>query len=567
MRPALAMQATQLTAHLTHTLQAHLRARLYAELKGSSDGGDPLAALPPGRGPPSLHNHVLNCLVAEHLLVRRLKYSLSVFLVESGSGALPQLPCADVLRLVGVLPESSVHTLLMAAPGHKGGSDESDASSSSGSPPALSLAERMVAALGALGGRVTTAAAACQTGEDSGAPSPLQLGQRLAAIEDEYRRKSTQLEAAAAERLEQRMAAYQAECDTRCAAQLQDRLAALREGELAAVRGHEAEAHARALEAERGALQAAHLQRLAALRAAEDELAERGRRAQREQDALREQHLRRLRAEEERLAAWKADSEAKAAAQDAAARQRLQAAKAAAQQAETQHAAAERRLSTLLAEVQAREESAVRAQAAAQAELGRIGQVQAQLTAALQEQGALRQQLAADRAGHQVQVAQLRAEVEALQQCTARSSAAATGPALSPAEAARLQAAVRRLVQRADELQAEVEACRGRERVWKGSAAEAERLLDKVRAGLRERGRFLGRWGGTQGLSSAHWHYACLCPLSPGRQGTRRCTAAQRGAPPGAGRCDPRGGRPAAAGGHGGGGRRASGSLTAGGQS
>ena len=356
MHPALAMQATQLTAHLTHTLQAHLRARLYAELKGSSDGGDPLAALPPGRGPPSLHNHVLNCLVAEHLLVRRLKYSLSVFLVESGSGALPQLPCADVLRLVGVLPESSVHTLLMAAPGHKGGSDESDASSSSGSPPALSLAERMVAALGALGGRVTTAAAACQTGEDSGAPSPLQLGQRLAAIEDEYRRKSTQLEAAAAERLEQRMAAYQAECDTRCAAQLQDRLAALREGELAAVRGHEAEAHARALEAERGALQAAHLQRLAALRAAEDELAERGRRAQREQDALREQHLRRLRAEEERLAAWKADSEAKAAAQDAAARQRLQAAKAAAQQAETQHAAAERRLSTLLAEVQAREE-------------------------------------------------------------------------------------------------------------------------------------------------------------------------------------------------------------------
>lgn len=449
-----------------------MRVRLYAELKRAAGPG----AAPAAKAPPSLQRHVLDCLVAEFLLAAQHKYSLSVFLAETGSGALPQLARADILRLIGVLPESRVHALLTA------GSPDSGGSSATAAP---CLAESMVAALGTLGGRVSTHTTAAQTdsdgsGDGSGAPSSCQLAQRLQQVEEEYRRRSGQLEAASAEALETRMAAYRRECEARCEAQLQERLAAARGAEAAAAAEQEAGRHRRELEAERDALQAAHRERLAQLQAAEEALHERSRRHQREQDALREEHLRRLRADEERLAAWKADSEAKLAAREAAARQQLAQAEAAAQQASAQQAAAKQRLAAMLAEVQAREAAAGRAQAAADAQGSRVPQLQAQLAAALEEQGSLRQQLAAARAAQQAEAAERQRQVEALQAEQARLAAAAEGPRLSPAEAQRMQHAVRRLLQRTDDLQAEAEACRGREALWKGAATKAERLLGKV---------------------------------------------------------------------------------------
>lgn len=280
-------------------LQAHLRAQLHAELKspgcGSSESSGSMHAwLAAPQRSPSLQQHVLNCLVCEFLLAQRHTYSLSVFLAETGSGALPRLGHPDLLRLLGVLPESKVHSLLTcgsatqlaASPGAAEGAS-APAGAGDGQAQAAdagaSLAERMVAALGVLGGRVSTQASACQTGEDSpaaawdagsgcdhtlagaGQASSLQLATRLAAIEQEYQRKSGALEAAAAASLEERMGAYQQECDARCAAQLEQRLAALRQGELAAAREEAAAQHAAALAAERAALAEAHQQRLAAL--------------------------------------------------------------------------------------------------------------------------------------------------------------------------------------------------------------------------------------------------------------------------------------------------------------
>jgi oral-facial-digital syndrome 1 protein len=284
-----------LSSDVLSSVKAHLRAKLYAELKGgngsgiisaSGDGG--LAwqahALPPARSP-TLHQHILNCLVCEYLLIQQHKYTLSVFLSETGSGALPQLSQADILRLVGVLPDSKVHALLTG--GGSGGvgsvlssGAEGGAASAAGAPPrSRCLAESMVEALGSLGSRVSTHNAACQTSTaeascggvgaagGGGSVSSQQLAQRLQAIEAEYCRKSSQLEAAAAQSLEDRMAAYQRDCDARCAAQLQERLAAIREAELAAVREQEAGRHAQLLEAERRGLQQEHQQRLAKLRA------------------------------------------------------------------------------------------------------------------------------------------------------------------------------------------------------------------------------------------------------------------------------------------------------------
>lgn len=476
------------TPHFHHQ-QAHLRARLYAELKG---GRRPGAS--PSNHSPSLQQHVLNCLVAEHLAASGHKYALSVFMAESGSGGLPRLSRADLLRLLGVLPGSQVHALLT----HGGGCSSPPAAEGSG-PDATatpSLAEAVVAALGRLGGHISTAAAACQTGDgtpgpgstattSSGAPSSQELAARLAAIEDEYRRRSTQQEAASAAALEERMAEFQRQCEARCAAQLAERLASLRDGELAAVRAEERERHRAELEAERAALAAAHQERLAALHRQEEELLDRARRQHRELDGLREEHLRRMRAEEERLQAWKADSEARAAAAAAAARQQLQAAEAAAAHARVDAEAGERRLAAALEQAQQREAAAVRAQAAADAEVCRVSQLQAQLAAALEEQGALRQQLAAARAGHQAEQAEMQQEVAALRREQARlqqAPAAAPAACLSPEEAVRLQAAVRRLVAKADELHAELEASRRREQLWKSSTAEAEKLLGKVGA-------------------------------------------------------------------------------------
>lgn len=462
-------------------MQAHLRAALYAELKGSGSSAADWRQPQQPRPAPSLQNHVLNCLVAEYLLARQHRYSLSVFLAESGSGSLPQLSRVDLLRLVGVAPESRVHTLLAGgSPNYEG-----------------CLAEGMVAALGVLGGAVSTHAAGCQTegdevavcsggrGDTTGGATLIstQLAQRLQQIEEEYRQRSTQVEATAAVALEERMAAFQRECEGRCAAQLQVRLAAARDSEVAAARAAKAQAATQQLEAERARLERIHQERQAALGAREEELLERVRRQHRDLDAAREEQLRAARADEERLRAWRAECEAQLAAAQAAVRQQAQGAEAAARRVELQAAAGEQRLAVALAAAQQKEAASVRAQAAAEAELGRVLALQEQLAGALQEQGSLRQQLAAARAGYLAEQAGMQAELETLRREQTRLAAAAapTGPCLSPEEATRLQRAVRRLMKHVDGLQDEVEACRRREQLWKGATAEADKLLGKVR--------------------------------------------------------------------------------------
>ncbi len=224
----------------------------------------------------------------------------------------------------------------------------------------------------------------------------------------------------------------------------------------------------------------------------EEELLERGRRLQREQDQSREEHLRRLRGDEERLHAWRAEAEARLAAREAAARQQAEQAAAAAKAVEAASEEGERRLAAKLAEAAAEEREAVKSRAAAEAQVARLTSLHRQLAAALEEQGALRQQLASSQAAHQAEVAGLRHESERL--ATAAATAAAPPPAgaaaagppqqgLSPADSARLQQAVRRLMRRIEQLQGEADAGRQRERVRRSSAGTAERLLGKV--GLR----------------------------------------------------------------------------------
>lgn len=518
---------------------------------------------------PSLQQHVLNCLVAEHLAASGHKYALSVFMAESGSGGLPRLGRADLLRLLGVLPGSHVHALLTQEVSSSTQYAAAATAGTDGSAPAstqpASLAEAIVTALGRLGGHISTAAAACQTGDSAagsnctlasgGAPSSQELAARLAAIEEEYRRRSTQQEAASAAALEERMAEFQRQCEARCATQLAERLAALKEGELAAVRGEERERHSAELERERAALAAAHQERLGALHHQEEKLLERARRQHRELDGLREEHLRRMRAEEERLQAWKAQSEARAATEAAAARQQLQATEAATSRAKAEAEAGERRLAAALEQAQQREAAAMRAQAVADAEVRSVSQLQTQLAAALEEQGVLRQQLAAARAGHQAEQAELRQEVAALQREQARlQKAAAATPAacLSADEAVRLQAAVRRLVARADELQAEVATNRRREQLWKSSAAEAEKLLNKVRSWLVAVWVAMPALAG-QAVSASpcnleeqqalrHLFTPALPTCLAGCKGAGPCAAAQRRLAPCAGGCSQGGG-------------------------
>jgi hypothetical protein len=217
---------------------------------------------------------VLNCLLAEWLLTQRYRYTLSVFLAESGSSTLPRLGRADLLRLVGVLPESRVHALLMSGGSKRSsgssGDDSQDQEPRSSSSPDVSLAEAMVDALGLLGGHVSTHAACCQTdgpgrgggGSAIGAISSQQLMQRLQAIEEEYRRKSSCLEQAAAQSLDERVAACQRECEARYAAQLAEQLAAARQSEAAAAREQEAGVWRQRLQEDRTKLEVEHQARL-----------------------------------------------------------------------------------------------------------------------------------------------------------------------------------------------------------------------------------------------------------------------------------------------------------------
>ena len=278
-----------LSSNILPSVKAHLRARLFAELKrpgGSAGGGGHLS--PHQHPPATLRQHVINSVVAEYLQSRRHKYSLSVFLAETGGEALPQLSRADTLRLAGVPPGTHVHDLLLAHHGQSRGAGGCGSSAASAcdrgggdhlmphSPTACgeggSLAEGMVDVLATLASahaatEATEATAAAAAPSPALAPSSQQLQQRLQQIDDAYRQRSSAAAAAAEQSMAQRMEQYQRDCDTRCAAQLEQRLARLREGELAAARQAEAARCQQLVEGERWRLQAEHQERLGRLHA------------------------------------------------------------------------------------------------------------------------------------------------------------------------------------------------------------------------------------------------------------------------------------------------------------
>lgn len=461
--------------------QAHLRAKLYAELRGSKT----LASALPAPPPPSLHEHVLNCLVSEYLATRSFRYTLSVFVAESGTQALPSLGRADLLRLAGVAPGSEVERLV-------------DAASARGS-----LAGGMLAALARLSAEGAAAAAAdvgCQT--VSVAPGgKLALVARLEGIEAEYHAKSAALEAKGAASLEQRVAAFQRECEERHRLAFERKLQAVREGELAAARAEEARKYAAELERERAKLAAQHAEALARVRSQEEELLERGRRQRRELDVEQEVMAQRLRAEEERLRDWKAGSEAALAAR------RAEADRAAEALAHQQRLAAaaqqevERRLEARQAELQRREEEASCQRAAMEAERGSLATLRQRVATLANEATDAREQLHAAEAAHTREQRSLQKQVDALhQRCAkvqqvqaaqveaeahAQAGSAACLASLTPAEVAKLQRAVRRLMQQQQGLLAELQASRERERVWRGVSAASDRLLQRA-AGWQE---------------------------------------------------------------------------------
>lgn len=180
--------------------------------------------------------------------MQQYRYTLSVFLAESGAHKLPQLSHADLLRLAGVVPGSRVHALLTARSAAGGGS----------------LAAVMVEALGALESAAPTVSTGAQTEEQPAASAALLA--RLGAIEAEFAQRSAALEAASARSLEERMAEFQRSCEARYREQLAAEVARVREGEVAVVREAEAARHAQQLAAEREALQRGYQEQLDKLR-------------------------------------------------------------------------------------------------------------------------------------------------------------------------------------------------------------------------------------------------------------------------------------------------------------
>lgn len=198
--------------------------------------------------------HALNSpQVCEYLLGQQYKYSLSVFLAESGTHKLPALSHADLLRLVGVAPGSKLHSLVLAR------SAAGDGSGGCGG----CLAAGIVEALPHVEACAPTLSAACQTDE----PPAVVLTARLAAVEREFLQRSEAVERQSARVLEERVAECQRACEARYAEQLRAQVARVREAEVGAAREAEAARHERLLAAECAALQRAHQEQLDKLRA------------------------------------------------------------------------------------------------------------------------------------------------------------------------------------------------------------------------------------------------------------------------------------------------------------
>jgi LisH len=213
-----------------------------------------------------LHDKLLRSLVVDYLKANGLLQSLAVFLPESGltaaGSAVTSRP--DLLRglLVHAGSQSFQRILQRAAT-----AAATDSSSSPSENPSSADCGSLLAAMIAELAQSSTALkldAGCQT-DASGPAAKEALAAQLRAAQETWLERSQRERDAPLRGVEERMLAYQRECDGRAATELAAAVARFRETELTAVKLAEAAARRRDVDAVRKELAADYAARLEAV--------------------------------------------------------------------------------------------------------------------------------------------------------------------------------------------------------------------------------------------------------------------------------------------------------------
>eukprot|EP00753_Platysulcus_tardus_P003661 PLAT12477.7.p2 GENE.PLAT12477.7~~PLAT12477.7.p2 ORF type:complete len:705 (-),score=370.78 PLAT12477.7:654-2726(-) len=266
------------------SIKARLRWKFCSELLGRRD-------ILPSRAPLTLNDRIVGSLFADHLEKAALPNSLAVFLPEARLAS-SLLSANDVVQALSLPEDGLLARQLLAA-------------EESGTSLIVCVMEQLAAA-------ATKRTTACGTQTDGDEDESTLLHRQLRAVHDDYMVKSESERAVPAATMEERMLAFQRDCEARYADQLAEELERMRTSELNAMRLEESIAYRQQLESARTELQREYEARFRKLKARDEERSAFFQRREREVESARYEHRQRVLSEMESLRIREADATRKA---------------------------------------------------------------------------------------------------------------------------------------------------------------------------------------------------------------------------------------------------------------
>lgn len=264
-----------------------LKGTLRSRLVGVLQRRDPsvFAGSGPGPGQQSLWQRAANSLYVEYLASQNYSYSLSVFQPECGLTNQQVMTRDELSRVLSL--GGSIASYLPKSP-------------VDGSEPPLLL--KLLQGVADMGGVNTRREMQTQTDDFDNNTS---LALRMQQIDEMHERAVETERLAPLRDAEERMSAFQKECEARLRAEMDEQVRRVRDHEVGQARLEEAAKHRRQLADAREELERVHAERLRKLRAREESQMERVRSAEAALERAAYDHRQRLAAEHETLRAAK----------------------------------------------------------------------------------------------------------------------------------------------------------------------------------------------------------------------------------------------------------------------
>ncbi|MEW5300111.1 MAG: hypothetical protein WDW36_003065 [Sanguina aurantia] len=288
------------------SVKSQLRAQLLSQLQK----GHLVKLGPPAHDRPSLRRRVLNSLVAEYFGAANYSYSLSVFREEGGVEGTPMLEESEMLEVLKLESGSLLRAAYITAKArHRDQAVQasctllhlfealSDSAARTHCPGSTQTLDRHGRPGAGLGPHAVTL--------DAGSRD---MDARMRQVEESHAARARSQQLYPTQGAEERMALFRQEVEEQARAEIIRQVSRVREVELAAVRLDEASKGRVALDKERLELDRVHHERLAKLRAREEEVGERLRRQQRDVEDIAFGHRQKMMREEERLQAMRSES-------------------------------------------------------------------------------------------------------------------------------------------------------------------------------------------------------------------------------------------------------------------